>query len=245
MRWITATILWFTATLACGQVPGYLGKRFTVFLEANPTPALLVQNTNNALILSGDDSYSRKKNAFAFNFRPQAEIDYLITRDFSAGILFGTVMAGTTRAFDAPDGPATVSRHLSPAVIKGYSAGVRLKFFRFRKSATIAPIGLYKTFTIAVNRINVYESLASSQSLVEKDMVKPVISLGVGRQSIIARNVLLKTGIEVGMAIVPFNFLTEADDEWTSGEFTIHQMHRSLFGYHLFSVNVALGYIPF
>jgi hypothetical protein len=228
------------------QVPGFLGKRFTVFLDANPTPAVLVQNTNNALVFTtGNDSFKGSKNVFAFNFRPQVEIDYLLKRDFSAGLLFGYLMTGTTRAYQAPDASTEIFGFMDAAVVKGYSAGLRLKFFRYKKSSTIAPIGLYKTLVLAVNKVNTFDDFTSSQSLLPEDLVIPVASFGIGKQSIIARSLLLKTGVEIGFAMVPFNFITERDDDWTTEEFTTYHLHKSVFSYNLFNVNVALGFIPF
>lgn len=240
------TLVWmFAALVSQGQVPGYLGKRMTVFVEMNPMPAALVQNANNALVFTtGDETFLGKKNAFAFNVRPQLEIDYLLARDFSAGIFGGFLMTGTTRAYDGPDSPGMNPRYLDAAAVKGYSAGIRVKFFRFRKSSAIAPIGLYKTISLMLNRANAYDDFSSKTSLLPKHAQVPVISFGIGRQAIIARSLLLKTGFELGLPIVPLNFLRESGDEWTSDEFTRYHMHRSLAGYNLVCFNVALGYIP-
>jgi hypothetical protein len=245
MKTVFTILLAFVSCILQGQVPGYLGKRLTVFAEINPMPAVLVQNTNNALVFTvGDDSFLGKKNAFAFNVRPQLEIDYLLSRDFSVGMIGGYLMTGTTRAYDGPDVPGMNPRYLDAAAVKGYSAGVRMKFFRFKKSSTIAPIGLYKTVSLVLNRANSYDDFSTRTSLLAKDVQVPVVSFGLGRQSIIARSLLLKTGFELGLPMVPLNFLNESSGEWTSDEYTRYHLHRSLAGYNLICFNVAIGYIP-
>jgi hypothetical protein len=243
----TATLILILVTIGLhAQVPGYLGKRFTLFLEANPTPAFLVQNTNNALIFHpGSESFAGKRNPLAFNLRPQVELDYLVHRDFSIGFRGSYVMAGTTRAMDISDESGEFMSVFDPAVIKGQSLGINLKFFRFKKSASIAPIGFYKNISIMVSMANVYGRMSSNEKIHGADVVAPVVAFGLGRQSIIARNILLKTGFELSFTGVQMNFLTEREEDWSAEEFTKYNMHRSLFSYNLFTLNVALGYISF
>jgi hypothetical protein len=247
MKYLLTMIMAIIITAIQAQVPGYLGKRFSLFFDANPTPAFLVQNTNNSIIVRSRDesAYSARNNPFAFNFRPQLEVDYLIHRDFSLGLLVNYIMIGTATAADLDDAINEPTRVVSGGAVKGAAAGVRLKFFRYRKSSSIAPIGLYKTISISAVRVNAFENFSSPSPLLSGNIYAPVVSFGIGRQSMFAKNFLVKTGLEFGFAGVPFDFLTESDDDWTAQEYTRNNLYKSLFAYSLFSLNIAIGYIPF
>ena len=233
---------------AMAQVPGYMGKRFSFFLEGNPTPALFVQNSNNTVIANpgGDQANTDKVNRFAFNFRPQVTLEYLVHRDVSIGLSYSRINIGTARAYVVP--PRTEDDHdymLDMDVVKGDAAGIHLKFFKFRQSGSIAPIGFYQTFSVYATRTNTYDSKKSSTKQFKNDFVYPVASISVGRQSMIAKNLILKTGVEFGWAFVPFNFMMETEDAWTVQEYSGYNVHRSLFGHYLFNFNIAIGYTPF
>jgi hypothetical protein len=228
------------------QVPGYLGKRFTVFLDANPFPALVAPNMNNALVFQSDTrTFVGKRNAFAFNIRPQLEIDYLVSRDFSLGLFANYILTGTTTATELTDTNGELSTAYQNGVVKGQSAGITLKFFSFRKSASIAPIGFYKSVTVGLTRANVYERMDSDKKVIEKDLLAPVLYLGIGRQSVVARNILVRTGLVIGVTGVPFDFLTSDEQAWPPSDFNRHFLHRSLFAYNVVNFSVAVGYIPF
>jgi hypothetical protein len=240
--------LFLMGNAAIAQVPGYMGKRFSFFLEGNPTPALFVQNLNNTVIANpgGDQATTDKVNRFAFNFRPQVTMEYLVHRDVSIGLSYSRIGIGTTRAYLVP--PRTEDDHeyeLDPDVVKGDAAGLHFKFFKFNQSASVAPIGLYQTFSIYVTRTNTYDDKKSKVKQFKNDFLYPVASLSVGRQSMIAKNLIIKTGVEFGWAFVPFNFLFETPDDWTVQEYSGYNVHRSLFGHYIFSFNVAIGYTPF
>jgi hypothetical protein len=223
-----------------GQVPGFLGKRFSVFLEGNPTPALFIQNINNKAIFAGEYS---TKSTFAFNFRPQASFEYLVGKKISLGVSFSKLMAGTTRAYtlEAPMEDGSTHWLYDLDVMKGIAYGFHAKFYLFGKSGSVPPIGFYQTASIYYTSINTYDDKKSNVKQFEKDFTYPVIAFSTGRQTMIAKNVLLKTGVEYGWALVPINFFTSTEDS-NLDEFAGHQTMGSLFGYYMFSFNVALGY---
>jgi hypothetical protein len=226
------------------QVPGYMGKRFSLFLEGNPTPALFVMNANNEVCATmGESSRTSKTNRFAYNFRPQATVEYLVGRDFSVGISYSRIAMGTIRAYDKNDNTQTFDTDLD--VIKGQAAGVHLKFYQFNKSASIAPIGFYKTLSLYITQINTYDTKKSKVKQFKNDFIYPVATFSVGRQTMLVKGLLLKTGVELGWAFVPANFMKELDSDWTIQEYSGYQVHQSLFGNYIFSMNVALGYTLF
>lgn len=227
------------------QVPGFMGKRFSIFLEANPTPALFVQNANNQVVLNpgGDDARTDDVNRFAFNFRPQLTAEYLVHRDFSVGVSYSLLRVGTVKGYKTD--PADTEFTVDQDVVKGMAFGIHVKRYQFHNSASIAPIGFYQTLSVYVTKTNTYDTKQSTVKQFKNDFVYPVATFGIGRQSMIAKNLILKTGIEVGWAFVPTNFFQETEEDWTEQEYAGYQMHRSLFGYYVFSLNVALGYTIF
>jgi hypothetical protein len=244
--------LWFVVMVAgsniSAQVPGFMGKRFSFFIEANPTPALFVQNSNNAVVANpgGDQSLPAKENRFAFNVRPQLTFEYLVHRDVSIGLSYSRISIGTARAYLLPGQDAENHEYnLNPDVVKGQAMGLHFKFYKFNRSASIAPIGYYQTLSIYGTQTNTYDSKKSKVKQFKNDFVYPVASLGIGRQAMIAKNLILKTGVEIGWAFVPFNFLKETADDWTVQEYSGYNVHRSLFGHYVFNINIAVGYIPF
>jgi hypothetical protein len=130
-------------------------------------------------------------------------------------------------------------------VVKGQAAGFHIKFFQFGSSASIAPIGFYQTFSVYATMTNTYDTKKSNAKQFKYDFVYPVVTFSLGRQSMIAKNLILKTGVELGWAFVPNNFLEEAEEDWNVQEYAGYNVHRSLFGYYMFNLNVALGYTLF
>jgi hypothetical protein len=230
---------------AIAQVPGFLGKRFSIFLEGNPTPALFVQNSNNEVIVNpgGDDARTNSTNRFAFNFRPQVTAEYLLGRDVSLGLSYSQISIGTTRAYQINEDQYPYL--INYDVVRGRSLGLHLKMYRFGSSASIAPIGFYSTIAVYMTQTNTYDTKKSKVKQFKNDFTYPVATLALGRQTMIAKNLLLKTGIEIGWAFVPINFMSEAEQDWTIQEYAGYNVHQSLVGHYIFNLNVALGYTLF
>jgi hypothetical protein len=233
-----------------GQVPGFMGKRFILFADANPTPAFFVQNSNNTLdAIFGDmEVRTDKVNRFAFNFRPQVTGEYLIGRDIGLGISYSQIMIGTTRAYQTtPASPYNLSGNyeIDLDVIRGQAAGIHLKFYHFSESESIAPIGFYHTFSAYITRTNTYDNKKSKTKLFRNDFVYPAATYSWGRQSMIAKGLLLKIGVEMGWAFTPTNYFQETQEEWSVQEYSGYNVHRSLAGYYFFNVNLGLGYALF
>jgi len=225
------------------QVPGFMGKRFTIFLEGNPTPAILCQSMNNQSIFDTAETRTEDINKFTFNFRPQITMEYLVHRDVSIGLSYSRIGMGTVKGYKLDSLDFEFVKDYD--VIKGQSVGLHVKLYQFSGSASIAPIGFYQTFSAYVTQTNTYDTKKSNVKQFQNDFVYPVFSLGVGRQSMITKNLILKTGVELGFAYVPSNFYEETEDTWNAQEYAGYNLHQSLLGYYLFSFNVAIGYIPF
>jgi hypothetical protein len=232
------------AVSAHAQVPGFMGRRFTLFLDANPTPAIFVQNANNTLATYTESGRPHRKESYlAYNFRPQITAEYLVHRDVSLGLSYSRISVGTVRGIlTHPD-----ATEFEPDfdVVKGQGLGLHVKVFPFNKSASIAPIGFYKTLSIYLTQTNTYDDKKSKAKLFEKEFTYPVVSLGFGRQSMIAKYFIVKMGIELGWAFVPGNFWSESEEDWTMQEYAGYNVHQSLFGHYMFNVNLGVGYTIF
>lgn len=248
MKFRYALVFIIGAFAAEAQVPGFLGKRFMVFLDANPTPALFVQNINNVVTANlGDHPRTELVNRFAFNIRPQVTAEYLVFQNFGVGISYSRLMMGTNRAYyDRPQLPGEDIDFLTDLdVVKGQAAGIHFKFYQFNSSASIPPIGYYQTLSVYFTQTNTYDDKKSTAKQFKNDFTYPVLSLSLGRQSMIAKNLLLKTGVEFGWALVPNNFISEGENSWDAQEYSGYNVHRSLFGYYCFNINIGLGYVVF
>jgi hypothetical protein len=250
MRWLILTGISCLVGLADvhAQVPGFMGKRFALFLEPNLTPALFVQNVNNTVMINpgGDQARTEKNNLLSINYRPQITLEYLVTRDVSLGFSYSVLQFGTPRRYEtASSQPGSPQYEIDFDVVRGRAAGMHFKFYKFRQSASIAPIGFYKTISIYFSQTNTYDDKKSTVKQFKNDFLYPVVCYGIGRQTMIAKNFILKTGVDVGWAMVPINYLQESEEEWTVQEYAGYNVHGSLLGYYLFNITLSFGYIPF
>ncbi|HEY5747391.1 MAG TPA: hypothetical protein VIU12_15035 [Chryseolinea sp.] len=236
-----ASLLLMTGAVSA-QVPGFMGKRFSLFVDANATPAFFIQNDHNQVIAAGESARTYNSNRLAFTFRPQVTAEYLVGRNLSLGFSYSRISVGTQGA----RGASTDKNYaLDDDVVRGKSLGLELKFFRFKKSASIAPIGFYRTVSVYLTQTNAYDNRGSKAKLFVNDFVYPVVSYGMGRQTMIAKSLLLKTGVEVGWAFTPGNWLREGPDDWNVQEFSGYNVHQSLAGDYAVTLHVALGYTLF
>lgn len=146
------------------QVPGFMGKRFTVFAEPNFTPAIFVMNENNVVSVgAGGLARAEKNNLLALNYRPQVTIEYLLKRDLAFGLSYSMLRIGTTRQYETPTStPDFPSYLIDYDVVKGRGVGVHLKFYNFRQSSSIAPIGFYTTVSAYLTQTNTYDDKKSA-----------------------------------------------------------------------------------
>jgi hypothetical protein len=249
MRYLLAILFIYTSQLSLAQVPGFMGKRFTIFLDANPMPALFVQNINNTVTVNpgGDDARTDKVNRFAYNIRPQVTAEYLVAQRFAIGLSYHQMMVGTVRGYLPPEeeNSSYPEYEKDPDVIRGQGVGIHFKFYHRTYSESIPPIGHYRTLSIYLTQSNTYDTKTSTTKQFKNEFVHPVATYSIGRQSMILKNVLFKTGIEMGFAFVPRNFIVEGKDEWTEQEYAGYNVHQSLAGYYFFNINLAIGFVAF
>jgi hypothetical protein len=236
------------------QVPGFVGKRFSVFVDANPSPAVFAQSPSNKLMvkLDSDNATMAETNRFAFTTRPQVTAEYQFAKRHSIGLSYSRTSYGTTKAYypSAPSEDETDvdvvsydrSYRYDADVVKGDALGLHLKFYY---STTVAPIGYYQTLSVYYTRYNTYENKSSSAKQFRDDYAYPVVTMQMGRQSMPVKNLLIRAGFEFGWAFVPGNFLTETSDEWNAEQYSANTAHRSTMGYYLFNLTLGVGYVLF
>ncbi|MFA0964072.1 hypothetical protein AB9P05_19850 [Roseivirga sp. BDSF3-8] len=230
--------LLLTSVAAQAQVPGFMGKRAYFTLDLNPTPALANQNVNNTItVILGDDARYDKQNVLAFNYRPQVNLEYLVGERTAIGLNYSLLQTGTMRKTDKLFG-----RDVEPDVLRGTSVGLNVRFFN--KGESIAPIGLYQNIKLEYTTVNTYDDKASDEPLFTDDFNHFVFTYGIGRQKVVANAIVLRIGLELGYAATP-KAAFEPMEEYTPVEEANYNVHRSMFGYYIFSIKLGIGSLLF
>jgi hypothetical protein len=228
------------------QVPGFVGKRFSVFVDANPSPAVFARTPTNQLMIDSElgGDYTSDFNRLAFNIRPQITAEYQLFKRHSIGVSYSRTSYGTTKGYyvSKPVEGQENSYQYNADVVKGDALGLHIKYYY---STTVAPIGYYQSLSVYYTRYNTYEDKSSSAKQFRDDFKYPVVTMQLGRQSMPIKNLLIRAGFEFGWAFVPGNFFTETEDDWNAAEFSVHTAHRSTMGYYLFNLTLGVGYVLF
>jgi hypothetical protein len=220
------------------QVPGYMGKRAFIQLELNPTPALFNMNMNNTVSINiGDEARTDKQNLMALNIKPQINFEYLLGQSFALAINYHQIITGTVKEVEYDYYEDRYD------LIKGDGAGITMKFYKFKKSGSVAPLGRYGSLGFNLARINSYNRRGDERKQFRNDLYYPVVSWGFGKQFMPVNNVLISTGAEFGWTFSP----THKGEEPASDEhaLSIDHVHSSMFGYNFFNLKVSVGYMLF
>lgn len=245
---LTVLVFSITATVANAQVPGYMGKRAWVTADLYFAPALFNMNQNHMNIKEGDpldiENRSKGTNLLAFNYRPQLKFEYLVGRNIALGLTYTMFRTGTVKELDSTN-PDIDGIHYD--LIKGSSLGFHVKKFNVDKSASIAPIGYYWTYGVAATKFNTYNPAFPKQGQFSKDVINPVITVGFGKQTVLFDKFILDSGAEFGWSFMPtdaseVDYTQEGDHEHG---LSIHHAYRSMMGYYLFNLKVAVGCLAF
>lgn len=244
------TVLVFSSVMsvANAQVPGYLGKRAWVTGDLYFAPALFNMNQNHMNVESENwlDIENRAKgtNLLAFNYRPQVKFEYLVGRNIALGLTYSLIRTGTVKELESTN-PDINGIHYD--LIKGSSLGFHIKKFSFEKSASIAPIGYYWTYGVTATKFNTYSPAFPKQGQFSKDVINPVITIGFGKQTVLFDKFIIDSGAELGWSFMPkdakgLEYMEEGDHEQS---LSIHHAYRSMLGYYLFNLKVAVGCLAF
>lgn len=248
MRYLFTLLFAFLfVQLGYAQVPGYMGKRAWVSVDFNFAPALFNMNQNHMATteIISEEGRAKGVNPLAINYRPQLNFEYLVGRDVALGLSYSHVRTGTVKEIES------ISQEVDGMyydMLKGNSFGLQLKKFQFHKSASIAPIGYYWTLGLAATKFNTYASKESKVGQFSKDVLNPVITLGIGKQKILFDRLIINSGMEFGWSFLPKDLVEEYNGDTISPhphDISIHHAYSSLFGYYLFNLKLSCGYLAF
>lgn len=233
---ITIILVFLTLALQA-QVPGFMGKRAYLQIDANPSPAFFNMNMNHKVITAlGDVARAQETNLLAFNIRPQISLEYLVGKSVALGINYQHIITGTVKEVDE------YMQVQSFDLLKGDAAGLDIKFYKFRKSGSVAPIGKYSKLGIALSRTNTYNTMQDKQKQFRNDLYYPIISWGFGKQFMPVPNLLIGTGAEFSLPLI-----STRDNETGvyDTDTSVNHMQNSLIGYYIFNLKFSVGYMLF
>jgi hypothetical protein len=237
------------AQAAQAQVPGYMGKRAWFTADLNFAPAFFNMNENHMVIRKGileEGARAKGTNLFAINYRPQFNFEYLVGKNIALGLSYSIIKTGTVKELDI-DNPEIDGMYYD--ILKGNSFGFHMKKFKYGESASIAPIGYYWTLGVAAAKFNTYASKTSKEGQFSKDVINPVVTLGVGKQKVLFDRFLLNSGVEYGWSFLPQSMLEDTGYFNTvfdnPQQNSIHHAFNSMLGYYLFNIKVSVGMLAF
>lgn len=200
------------------QIPGYLGKRFTLSYEqlAGPNYFNLIGLTDFSYLNSSVDEDNAN-----WNYTGMLTIDYVINKSKSRGISVSPINqtmyfkdAITTPDINYPH-TYNVSEYINSAKLTGFTTGVYVKYF---KKQWIAPLGeyyklelLYSSYKIKSfkNKTDVYSSTSSSPETYSS--IGFAITHGVNR--IFFDKLIVSFGVTMGYRL---NFYNPFTDKYAS-----------------------------
>ncbi len=218
---ISACILLLAPFFFCAssnaQVPGYLGKRFSVHYEPQVWYSFIFER---------------------FDLFHNASAEYVITLKHSLGVRY--CYTGLSTEFglvDMPDGIDDL--HNVDGLIRSHGITVFGKFFN-RKRGFIAPAGGYTSYGAAV----VYNKSYAAENKLPLNVgdelehyTDVILYLGKGRQFIFADRLILNVALQVGVPTVSiFKFKTGLE----TGD-----IYSRVFFANLFRAQVGLGFLAF
>lgn len=154
----------FLLLLLCGsrisyaQIPGYLGKRTTVQVDGQITPALNNPTSNNKSFFGGHYFGNESGGKFGFNWRVGANAGYTLSRRhqlvLGAGYLkTGMIGYATSEYIDPFSGIIDYDIHDLFYNLTGKTVELGMRFFNPLKGA-IAPFGRYHTWSLQATFID-------------------------------------------------------------------------------------------
>lgn len=216
------------ANIAFSQVPGFLGKRFSVSFSSHLSPVVWSGD-----IVSVDES---KKKSIKINRRFSIGVDYVLGRHWSVSTNFHIQNTATNQLmFD--DNLAT--RDLGYGI---KSNGYSIQFLRFqsRNSDFLAPVGRYFSFGYMASNFTLIDVEGHSYAK-GTEMAKGSasgLSMGFGRKRIIAQRFIIDYAIEFAWLF----YLRPPEEEPDFGEF-IYQTKRRIVQSSAINIKLGIGYL--
>lgn len=142
LRYILSGILMLTVFSAIAQTPGFAGKRFSVHGGLGLTPALY-----NAVYNNKDFEPTTSLPGIGLNVTPAFSAEYVLSKGLSvgAGMMFNSLNKPLDYFEDDREGFSEYEAHgfYGETKVKSKYWNIYLKFYRYQKNGSIAPIGRF------------------------------------------------------------------------------------------------------
>lgn len=258
MKKLLTAALVSISCLAAAQVPGYLGKRFSIGYSVNLWPSYLHPGAN-----SEDDG------ELGLNVMHSANIEYTIKNrtNFCASLQYlhtGLDHSYTLNGYTSSSsyyGPEQETFNYKPKSklpIQQYTTGASIGF-KFFKRGFFAPVGKYTKvdLTVFFNTMSYekdafyYDTYKTATPIGTGNSKSTSFSLGysIGRQRVIANRLVLDFGMR--FAIVPAAVLSVLADNFNESGNTQpddelkHYANQRLFGEQLVNFHIGLSFLAF
>ncbi len=205
-----------------GQVPGYLGKRFSLQGEFHSFPTLKGPTAgNHSLELFSEDGdtqnfYGNKSGGLGINWSAGAKLGYVVSRYKQVLFTFDYLKTGMIQTAYSPAistfGELGYDSHYLFYNLTGLTAGLGTRKFKSAKGA-LAPMGMYRGYSLSVTYLKgeildkqtTYAYGGPEHASLGTDPKHFMLSAGyeVGTNIIIKDLLLLNLGLKFNLALSP------------------------------------------
>ena len=193
------------------QIPGYMGKRFTLSYNAYMAP-------NLGAILGLNDVNREVKIPLRLNTKHIIEADYVIGRRVSAGFELGFMRHNVPYIYEVhsivdPQYQSYRSTsQLGNVDLNGFAVGINFKFYDLFSKNTLAPLGSYLVLNVQRLSYNLTDELGAANKEFISDTVKAIpvtaknsgfmFGIGFGTKRIYYNKVTLDFSLNSGIAVI-------------------------------------------
>lgn len=175
--------LLLVSILSVDAQPGYQGKKLSVNAGVLLMPALV-----NA-------TYNKAPGFTSLNLTKEANIDYVISRRNTIGLVYKNVQTSILRSYEEDKTKVPTGKVFS------HAAGIQYRIFK-KRSGNLAPLGKYTQLGVNMmfNRTEDSKNTSSQTSFTTY-----AVSLGKGRSKIIFNRLVFNYGLELSHVFTGFN----------------------------------------
>ncbi|MGB0885619.1 MAG: hypothetical protein ACPGVH_00555 [Chitinophagales bacterium] len=235
MRKISIIIFCVFLINVSAQVSGYMGKKFSVFINPN----ISIPHLNAA----------RKSIQPEFTLSIGTSVEYIISKSIAFGVKYKYAMTNAKNI--RPDINSLVSK-FEKTKFSSHTVG---PYFKFYSRKTLAPISTYLKlggFFQILNQKNLAElsnnGMRPSYKIFDRKAFDFVICLGVGKNFILADRILLGFEVEAGVPLyshgrnfLSFNGFGDVNENYDEFE----SIFRTNFANEILKVSLNLGFLAF
>lgn len=205
MRIISVVIYFLCFTLSLqAQVPGYMGKKFSAGYDFHFYLGGVLPDTRTY-----DEAFTPSQHEVFLNYIHEFHADYVLAKNYSIGLSYQSFKTGQYFEENEPYYPQNYTYSSSNYInMKCYSIVLNNKFFFYKNGTGLAPIGNYGELGIGivnaqsiVKMVGIYNDYYtlkySNKKFLLQDVRTPIISGGLGNQSIVFDRIIIDAGINV------------------------------------------------